>query len=367
MSSIDVPRPSWRSRLLRYALIILYCLAILLAFDFLYSTFIFQKDPSARVADARYSHGLKPNFAGWDTWGPARYRLYTNSLGFRDFAVREIPAKPAGKRVILIGDSFAEALGIDFDESFAGLLYRAGQARNDKIEFLNAAVLSYSPVIYYRKIKYLLDAGVQFDEVVVFFDISDVQDEAIGYFCIDEHPEYRRYCDPAPVGAARKRLADYFVVTDSSLRLIRLRFYSLIGQDKRFLRKYPRAAWTIPGVDVGNRYAPLGVEGGIERSLKNMQTLADLLRARGIALSVVVYPWPTQLAHDDRESRQVKIWREFCAKNCKAFVDLFPALFAQKDAHPDWYQRLFIDGDFHFNAAGNRLIYEEVVKQLVPR
>jgi lysophospholipase L1-like esterase len=120
-------------------------------------------------------------------------------------------------------------------------------------------------------------------------------------------------------------------------------------------------------VDVGNRYAPLGVQGGIERSLKNMQALADLLRARNIPLSIVVYPWPTQLALDDRDSRQVKIWREFCAKNCKAFIDLFPAMFAEKDAHPDWYERLFIPGDLHFNAAGNRLIFTELAKRLLPK
>lgn len=365
MSSIDVR--SWRSRLLRAGLIALYCVAILLALDFLYSAFIFEKDPSARIADARYSHGLKPNFAGWDTWGRSRYRLFTNSLGFRDAAVREVPAKAASRRVILIGDSFAEALGIDFEESFAGLLYRAGQARSEKVEVLNAGVLSYSPVIYYRKIKYLLDAGLQFDEVVVFSDVSDVQDEAIGYFCFDEHPEYRRYCDPAPVAPARKRLADYFVITDGSLRIARLSFYSLIGYKRFHTRGYARGGWTIAGFDVGNRYAPLGIAGGIERSLKNMQALADLLRARGIPLTIVVYPWPMQLALDDRDSRQVKIWREFCARNCKAFIDLFPVFFAQKDAHPDWYERLFIDGDQHFNAAGNRLIFEEVAKQLLPQ
>jgi hypothetical protein len=74
-----------------------------------------------------------------------------------------------------------------------------------------------------------------------------------------------------------------------------------------------------------------------------------------------------QLAHDDRDSRQVKIWREFCAKNCKAFVNLFPVFFAQKDAHPDWYERLFIDGDLHFNAAGSRLAFEEMAKALLPQ
>jgi hypothetical protein len=52
--------------------------------------------------------------------------------------------------------------------AYAGMLYRAGHERSEKIEFLNAAAASYSPSIYYKKIKYLLDSGQQFDEVVVF-------------------------------------------------------------------------------------------------------------------------------------------------------------------------------------------------------
>ena len=68
----------------------------------------------------------------------------------------------------------------------------------------------------------------------------------------------------------------------------------------------------------------------------------------------MVYPWPMQLANDDRNSRQVAIWRELCAKNCNEFINSFPALFAEKDAHPDWYERLFNPGDVHFSAGGTR-------------
>jgi hypothetical protein len=122
-------------------------------------------------------------------------------------------------RVLLMGDSFAEGLGVDFEDSFAGMLYSAGMSRPDKIEFLDAGVISYSPVLYYRKTKSLLERGFHFDEVVVFSDISDVRDEATGYFCQDEHPGYRKYCgESLPFYAQRDDLGSYFarhfVVTD---------------------------------------------------------------------------------------------------------------------------------------------------------
>jgi hypothetical protein len=71
-----------------------------------------------------------------------------------------------------------------------------------------------------------------------------------------------------------------------------------------------------------------------------------------------------QLAHDDRDDRHVAIWREFCVKNCKAFIDLFPAFFAAKDTHADWYNRFFIYGDVHFSAEGHMLVFRELSKHL---
>ena len=117
-----------------------------------------------------------------------------------------MPLQPASRRILLIGDSFVEGIGMNFEDSFAGLLQGAGQQRSDRIEFLNAGVASYSPSIYYKKIKYLLDSGLRFDEVVLFSDTADVTDEATAYFCIDDDPKYRAHCSSAE-GAAQAAAA----------------------------------------------------------------------------------------------------------------------------------------------------------------
>ena len=112
-------------------------------------------------------------------------------------------------------------------------------------------------------------------------------------------------------------------------------------------------------------YKPLGVEGGIARSLQNMQRLFDLLAARKSPLAIVVYPWAQQLAQGDRDSRQVSLWRDFCPGRCKAFINLFPVFFAAADADKDWYEHLFILGDDHFSAAGNRFMFRELARHLL--
>jgi hypothetical protein len=353
-----------------------YCLALFLAFDFAYSTLTRgeEKQRPARIANAAYDHGFAANFDGYDLWGELRYRLTTDSLGFKDGSVRNVPLKSDSRRILLIGDSFAEGIGMSFEDSFAGQLYRAGLERSEKIEFLNAGVASYSPSIYYRKIKYLLDSGLQFHEVVVFSDTSDVTDEATSYFCIDDDPKYRAHCSQAegsaqPEAAPPKKtdfLIDHFAVTNRVRISIKRSIQTILGNRRRSINTdHTRIGWTIPGHDFVNDYKPLGVEGGIARSQQNMRALSDLLSARNIPLTIVVYPWAQQLAQGDRDSRQVSLWREFCPGRCKAFIDLFPAFFAAADADKDWYEHLFILGDDHFSAAGNRLMFREMARHLL--
>jgi hypothetical protein len=55
-----------------------------------------------------------------------------------------------------------------------------------------------------------------------------------------------------------------------------------------------------------------------------------------------------------------------CPIRCKAFVNLFPVFFAAADNDKDWYEHLYILGDDHFSAAGNRMMFEELEKRLLP-
>ncbi len=362
-------------RLLICSAMALYCVALLLGFDFVYSAFTRgeEKQRSPRVANAVYHHGFVPNFHGFDTWGETRHRLITNSLGFKDGATRSIPLKASSRRVLLMGDSFGEGIGMTFEESFAGLLYQAGQDRTEKIEFLNASVASYSPIIYYKKIKYLLDNGLAFDDVVLFADTSDVHDEATSYFCIDENPEYRAYCTAAPSpaesspqAAKTNFLIDYFAISNKVRIAIKRSLQSYSGRTRASLNTdHGRIGWVTPGLDLGDNYRPLGVAGGIARSLGNMRALSDMLTARGIPLTVVVYPWAQQIAQGDRDSRHISLWREVCLRRCKAFIDLFPVFFAAADADKDWYEHRYIFGDDHFSTAGNRMVFQEVAKELI--
>jgi len=358
-------------RILINSAMVFYYLALFLIFDFFYSTFTRgdERDLFPRRNDPVYGHDLVSKFDGYDVWGEKRYRLITNSLGFKDASTRDVPLTSDAHRILLMGDSFTEAIGMPFESSFAGLLFRAGEERPDKIEFLNAGVSDYSPINYYKKIKYLLDRRLKFDEVLLP-DSSDVFDEATSKFCIDDDPKYHTYCmvisDPTGKRPAIRNWDETFVVTNRVRILLKFWIQMKLGNRRKALESdFSRASWTMASTGLA-KYHPLGIGGGIARSLQNMTKLSDLLASRGIPLTIVTYPWPQQIARNDRDSRQVALWRNFCLGRCKAFIDLFPVYFAATDRDKDWYEHLYIFGDVHFSAAGNRIMYEELAKRLMP-
>src|SRR5450631_71008 len=110
--SENLASPSRLSRLFAYftlkralvhAGIFAYCLVLFLAFDFAYSSLTRgeERERPARIASRAYDHGFAANFDGYDVWGELRYRLITDSLGFRDASVRNVPLKSASRRILL--------------------------------------------------------------------------------------------------------------------------------------------------------------------------------------------------------------------------------------------------------------------------
>ncbi|MDH4161427.1 MAG: hypothetical protein OEW15_01895 [Nitrospirota bacterium] len=133
---------------------------------------------SARIHHVFYHHGLKENCHSEGWWGHVYYIIETNSLGFKDRRVRDVPLRTAGRRIVFMGDSFTEGLGIPEDKTFVGLVEDLFGGRG--YDILNAGVVSSSPIVYYNKTKYYVEKkGLQINDLFVFLDISDVHDEYI--------------------------------------------------------------------------------------------------------------------------------------------------------------------------------------------
>jgi hypothetical protein len=311
---------------------------------------------SYRIRVTPYHHDLRPNaLVDGVAWGPTRYSAATNSLGFRDERPRPVAAQTKTRRLLFMGDSFTEAVGVEFNESFAGLVAEALRTR--QIEVLNAAVVSYSPVVYLRKTEYLLEnRGLQFSQMIVLLDISDIEDETS--YAVDSSGNVER-TDQQENATQSIGWAQWAKNNSLFLQGLSLAREAL---SPAVPRPWPpeddRCRWTVDA-EAFERFG----RRGLESARANMTRLRDLLRSRGISLALVVYPWPCQMRAGDLESRQVRFWREWADEQGTPFLSLFgdfiPATPAERE---NVYRRTFIQGDVHWNTAGHRLVADALLK-----
>ena len=322
----------------------------------------YREQSTFRIPHEVYHHGFRPGTSvAHEFWGPLASSYHINSLGFRDRAVREVPLQSDRRRWLFIGDSFTEGIGVPYEKTFAGLVEEALAPRG--IEVLNAGVASYTPIIDYRRVRYLLeDVGLRFDELVVFIDVGDVQDETtysldhLGNVAFKQHRwvgenranwEFGKPAWLASMGLhnfLRKRM----LVAGTAYEM-------LLNAASHGPRR--AAAWTTDP-RVFEEYG----RAGLEKAEQHMDLLADLLASRGIGLTVAVYPWPDQILQRDHPSRQQTAWRDWAARRGAGFVDCFPT-FMRGDPE-ETVRREFIAGDIHWNEAGHRRVADTVLVSL---
>jgi hypothetical protein len=341
-----------------------------------------------RRRDSVYHHDFRPN-VHFDTamYGFIRYPIRTNSLGFKDAEARAVDLSGATRRVLFLGDSFTEGIGVRYESTFVGHL--AATASRRGVEVSNGGVTSYSPIIYWRKAVDLIERQrVPVAEVVVFIDVSDLQDEANYY--IDsagrlltrrtlgflEGPSRDRADSIAQRGNRRRANPDsapplgILSRAKAAWGANSLVLYHLVARAKNIGRPPPppappgcksdndgeyacRAGWTkSPAI-----MALYGDE-GLKSAKSHMSKLAEFLRSKQIPLTVVVYPWPEQLRWADRQSLQVSVWREWAVGEHARFIELFEPFFAAADSSSveSEIERDFLHDNAHWNASGHRLV-----------
>jgi hypothetical protein len=305
-----------------------------------------------RTPDGYFHHGLLPNRVGTENWGDAAYKVYTNSLGFRDREIRNVSRKATGRRILFIGDSFAEGVGIPYEKTFIGILGR----RYTTIEMLNAGAVSYSPKLYYLRTRYLLEeVKLEFDELYVFMDLSDIQDETIYK---QFRPNTKEYGAFGSVVAIKKGLKRNSIVL---YYLDRVKDIVIAKKNREIIktRYEERARWTYDE----QIYEKWGRE-GIVLAKQNMRYLADLCKEHAVKLTIVVYPWPQQIRQKDLNSKQVVLWRKFAEENSAGFIDCFPD-FIDEALNPDTIiDTYFIAGDIHWNEAGHQLVAQKIALKI---
>lgn len=365
--------------------------AVLLAvlfilFDFVAAFFFVDGVPVA--PSIHFHHALKPNVSSETLWGAARYPISTNNLGLKDSAPREVPKAGDRRRLLFLGDSFTEGVGFPYQETFVGIVGARVRQAKEPWEVLNGGVISHSPYLYFLHLKDLVERqGVKIDEVAVFIDVSDIQDELVyesfvpemltanllarhikeyalqnslvGHVLLTRLPQLRPLADkvrfwlrsdarmesvPATPPSSAKEEAVPLPVPAAVLAALSRPAQSVWDHPNYYVQ---RDTW----IDNDAAFAAWGAY-GLQLAHKNLKRLVDFAAGKGIKITFAIYPWPRFVG--ETAGRGPEVWRKIAAEEGWTLVDLYED-FAQA---PDAKATLFIPGDVHWNARGHRFVAE---------
>ncbi len=343
-----------------------------LALDFTISQFLPPEllDPSmrARAIDkevydytVRYNHGLRPNLGPMQRlFGSLRYTFQTDRFGFRTGeCAGNDPVTQATSSVFVLGDSFTEGVGLAFEKTFAGLM--ACEWKKHGLTVWNLGVVSHSPSLYYY---HLLDAvretSIVPKEIFVFLDLSDIPDEALNYEEKDGRIVWvRRYYtafDPHIMGVSVNRVREFLQHNFMSAAL-EMTIHDMLRQRKGARLNASRSHWTV-SAEAMKEFG----EKGLAKAAMYMDRIVDECRAWNCKLTLIVYPWPDQIAYDSDDSIQVRYWKRWAQTRSARFIDGFASFFAEPQK--EVLAKYFIPGDVHFSAAGHRLLFEAVSRSV---
>jgi len=358
--------------------ILLITVIMFLTLDFFFGSYVRDKyiasikdnplyHKKQRIRHEVYHHTLAPNIDYQKTgWGPKTYRLCTDEWGLK------YKCNTQSKKtytLAIFGDSMVEGIGVPYEETFVGIINK-----KTIYEVANMAVTSYSPKIYYSKLKYFLDQGFKFNHVIFYIDVSDLIDDINSYVLLpDKKVRDKKW---------NKRIEWYinakfplfdqliFAIAKSNRYKVNDTLHTRIPiftdpskiSDKNVFEIYERinlrSAWTYSKVDKIEGY-DYGINRGIEEQLILMDEIFHYLDKQKIKMSIAVYPWPQTILNDVAYNKHVKIWEKFCKKRCRNFINHYPLfiegkndLVVKKNIIKKYYQL----GDIHFNSEGHKII-----------
>ena len=362
------------------------------------------KPPILGVRNEIYHHDLIKNGmieTKYTRYHDRNVKLHTNSLGFKDKSSRTIsllPSKNFTKRIVFIGDSFTEGIFLEYEDTFVGIINK--ELNKKSIQVLNAGVSSYSPIIYWRKIKYLIEeVGLKFNELTVFIDMSDFCDEKYRYrlskrghvidsnpYSLDTHPR-SHINDSGFTDQIKKVIHSQTTLLHQATNVA----YDLINRDQVNFslarRSFEFNNWNkIPTTYQQKRQKKIlqlesclarwifekhypDKEYDIQKMKKHMDRLHQLTRDNNIKLTIAVYPWPFQVLHEDLDSVHVKIWEEWSRRNNVNFINYFPDFVSEgltKKDKKEVVRKFYFVDDVHFNKQGNKLLAKKFLEKYFP-
>jgi len=310
---------------------------------------------------------------GLDLWLPGfGTRVITNALGFRDEPVAKVKA-PGVFRVIVLGDSFMEALQVPHERSLPHRLAEILEDRTElPVEVVNAGVSGWGTadeLVWLRRVGLDLGPDLVLVAMTLHNDVSDNL-ELRHHDVVDGVPRPRPQVEmplrdyvPLEVKgwlAAHSQL--YRLVTETLRgREIRTRAGALSSHVTALMRREPdertRLGWSFTRAHLDEIRAESQAHGA--RTAVFMIPLAVQLSDAAFEDFLASHDLTPDEVRLDEPQRQVREWG---AETGVPVIDLLPVFRARTQADPSL---LYIPTDGHWNEAGHELAAQALGEELI--
>lgn len=313
-------------------------------------------------------YALKPNSKTKLHYNNYQYEIRTNSYGLAGPDIQPKKTKDSVKRILLVGDAFTMPEGVEYSESYAGLLqsYFETDTAFEDIEVINAGVTGYGPVEQFP----------QLTELVPLFK----PDLVLYQFFINEYAEINV--------SPKERLINIGLYEEKfSLKERIFKNFQIFAQVETMFDRLKETMTGRPGKDRYNKslltffeknnnsYYSANNLDKIQNFLEEMDSVCTMNSAEMLILyapgaaSIVqkkyldYFPWNIQLTDTSRFDLQLPF------KHLKSIADglglrvLNPS--SELAEHSE--QPVYFSDSWHWNKAGHRVIANYLVDYLVTK
>jgi len=323
-----------------------------------------------------------------------RSGMQTNSLGFRD-RERNLKRSSSAPRLIALGDSLTWGAGVNYDEAFVTLVEQGFQEIAPGAEIINLGLVGYQPEEYLSLLK---RHGVTYQPhmVLMNFFIGNDFMPAQGVHLIvaghrrrvhingnwfHDHLAWDHWYLSHDLAYAwllgKARIRQAMGMSDLGMWTAAKAGHGTPTPSAAFSGWSPRYLQMIQGM--GDQYLKRGTPAFLDRWQATREILDQtdiLLRERGIPWALILLPAEEQV---DRELQRLyvqmrgglseeyeflkpqRLLQEWGMERGVKVIDLTPAFLANVAE-----RRLYVDNDIHWNANGNALAAQVLLRELRP-
>jgi hypothetical protein len=288
--------------------------------------------------------------------------VYTDEFGMR--IGKNHLNKINKENIVIFGDSFTFGVGLEYEETFVGVL----QKKLADFNFYNHAVGSYSPSVHYYKLKKTLsNTNIVPKKIIVFLDITDVYDEGNRWIYNDKNStpllksnEWNEHLKKKNKFTKKNFKVSVFISSKINFYLRNdggLKKNNLENQ-KNKIKKSFQGQFTYTNIkELNNIYWSEEIfNNGILNIKKYISLISDIAKNKEIEFWLVIYPWAETIEFGQKEFDWEKFGETLCDNSKCKLINTFPYFKDYATQNINWSKDLYFVNDEHFNKNGNMII-----------